>query len=254
MEILIKLAQPNHRMFNRALHTPGPDPSDSDVVLLALETARALEVRGDLSEAVRWLRRAATEAEKQANDARVLVFAHAAADLTNSIGQAPSAAAPPVVRRSEPFDSWDPTIRETSPFEAIGPAALEPATLRPASSLNTIPDSESSIPTIPPPASPPEVRRPAPTSGISPPESFINQLADSPDQPVTERRVRLGAIRVAVKKPTGNAKSFSVERLDTGQRLPAGTMEAMLVLMGETDSSSEPQTDQDLRKGSMPKR
>jgi hypothetical protein len=56
---------------------------------LALETAQALEVRGDIAEAARWLRRAAFEAEKQGNDARVLALAHAAADLTSAAAQAP---------------------------------------------------------------------------------------------------------------------------------------------------------------------
>jgi hypothetical protein len=78
------VAQLNHTV-TRALHTPDPDPSDSEGVLLALETARALEARGDTNEATRWLRRAATEAEKQGNDARVLELAHAAADLTSTV-------------------------------------------------------------------------------------------------------------------------------------------------------------------------
>jgi len=85
------VTQLNPRTFPPTLRTPGPSLSDSDGVLLALETAQALEVRGDTAEAARWLRRAANEAEKQGNDTRVLALAHAAADLTSASAQAPSA-------------------------------------------------------------------------------------------------------------------------------------------------------------------
>ena len=105
------MAQLNHGMFTRSLRTPGPSPSDSDDVLLALETAQALEVRGDMAEAARWVRRAANEAEKQGNDKRVLVLAHAAADLTSASAQAPvTKAAPRLGPQREPIDS-EPTLR-----------------------------------------------------------------------------------------------------------------------------------------------
>jgi hypothetical protein len=40
-------------------------------------------------------------------------------------------------------------------------------------------------------------------------------------------------MRVAVKGPVGDASMFVVQRLETGQPLPVGTAEAMLVLTGE---------------------
>ena len=166
------------------LRTPGPSLSDSDDVLLALETAQALEVRGDLAEAARWLRRAANEAEKQGNDTRVLALAHAAADLTSA-----SAQAPPALRR-----------RVTPPPLPVGASSL-----------------------------------PAP----SPPISSVYQRSAAVEQPVTERKARMGAIRVAIKKPTPNARSFSVERLDAHQPLPPGAVEAVLVLTGDVDEPAE---------------
>jgi len=83
------VAQVSREMFSEALLTPGADPSDSEDVLSGLANARELEARGEIREAVQCLRRAAEAAEKQGNDARVLVLARAAADLTNTI-------APPV--------------------------------------------------------------------------------------------------------------------------------------------------------------
>src|SRR5512145_1620785 len=77
--------QVNPEMFSDTTYTPRPEPSDSDGVLLALETARALEEQGDIREVARWLCRAADEAAKDGNDERVLVLARAAADLTDAI-------------------------------------------------------------------------------------------------------------------------------------------------------------------------
>jgi hypothetical protein len=83
---LIMVAQVSREMFSGASLTPASDPSDSEDVLHGLATARELEARGEIREAVQCLRRAADAAEQQGNDARVLVLARAAADLTNTIG------------------------------------------------------------------------------------------------------------------------------------------------------------------------
>jgi hypothetical protein len=80
------VAQVRREMFSPASLTPSPDPSDSADVLTALATARDCEARGEIREAVQFLRRAADAAEQQGNDARVLVLARAAADLTNRMG------------------------------------------------------------------------------------------------------------------------------------------------------------------------
>jgi len=184
------MAQLNSRTFAPTLRTPGPSLSDSDEVLLALETAQALEVRGDIAEAARWLRRAANEAEKQGNDSRVLALAHAAADLTSRSAQAP--------------------VTETLRRRATPPP---------------LPAHASS--------------RPAPSAPIS----SVYQRSKVTDPPVTERKARMGAIRVAIKKPTPNAMSFSVERLDVNQPLPPGAVEALLVLAGDVDAPAEREAD-----------
>jgi hypothetical protein len=80
------VAQLNRGMFSDVLLTPQPDPSDVEEVLRAIETARDLETRGEIRDAARCLRSAADAAERQGNDARVLVLARAAADLTNRVG------------------------------------------------------------------------------------------------------------------------------------------------------------------------
>jgi hypothetical protein len=79
------VAQVNRETFLNTLLTPQPDRSDSEEVLQALESACEFEMRGEIREAVRCLRRAAEAAENQGNDERVLALARAAADLTNRV-------------------------------------------------------------------------------------------------------------------------------------------------------------------------
>jgi hypothetical protein len=186
------------------LRTPEASSRDSDDVLVALETARSLEVRGDLVEAARWLRRAANEAEKQGNDRRVLAIAHAAADLSATapvpaIRSSVSKTPPPLPRPRDPEDS-EPTLHWRT----------EPAP-------------------IPAHASPPP--------GASPPISFFRERAIKAEQPIAQHQTHMSAIRVAVKKSAPNACSYSVERLDADQPLPPGTVEALLVLASDIDES-----------------
>src|SRR5688572_4125464 len=84
--------QGSNRPLTPASHTPRPTPSDSDIIVLALVTAQALEAQGEISEAAQWLRRAADQARKDGNEERVRVLVRAAADLTNTGGPAPSPA------------------------------------------------------------------------------------------------------------------------------------------------------------------
>jgi hypothetical protein len=74
---------------NHSSRTPRPVASDSDVVVLALVTAEALESQGEVREAARWLRRGADQARREGNEERVLMLARAAAHLTNVTRPAP---------------------------------------------------------------------------------------------------------------------------------------------------------------------
>jgi hypothetical protein len=162
----IMVAQVNCEMFSDALLTPRPAASDCEELLHALATARELEARGAIREAAQCLRRAADAAERQGNDARVLVLARAAADLTNM----------------------------------IGPVSLATASAPP------------------PPAQPTLV-----------------------DQRATERKMRIGSVRVALSGSMEES-SFVVHRLATGQPLPEGMTEAILVLTGDVEGRVEIET------------
>ena len=71
----------SNRPLTRASHTTRPIHSDSDVVVLALVTAAALEAQGEIREAAQWLRRAADQARKDGREERVCELTQAAVEL-----------------------------------------------------------------------------------------------------------------------------------------------------------------------------
>jgi hypothetical protein len=227
-----------NRTLTQALRTPLPASSDSDDIVLALETARALEACGDVREAARWLRRAAEEAETQGNDARVLLFAHVAADLTSSNPPRPSAPVPAPGRLPLPSEPEELTIRDLD-FAMTPPRAKSLAHGVPDPSLCTMPDDESSAPTMIPPSPAAKLPQPSLSPNESPSLSFVCQFSISADQPTSERTMRVGAIRVAIRKTSPGAKRFSVEQLDAGEELPVGTTEGMLIVAGNVDAARE---------------
>jgi hypothetical protein len=84
------VAHRNRKSSAQAAHAPRPVPTDSDVVVLALVTAQALEAQGEVGEAAAWLRRAADQARREGNMQRVSLLLRAAADMSKTIALAPS--------------------------------------------------------------------------------------------------------------------------------------------------------------------
>lgn len=88
------------------MNFPVSEPNDSDDVTLALETAEALWNRGDPSEALRWLRRAAEAAGDSGDDMRAVVLAKAVAELNASGSEsAPRHVKPPPLPSQAVFGS-----------------------------------------------------------------------------------------------------------------------------------------------------
>jgi hypothetical protein len=189
------VAQVDSGILEDDWYTPEPDPSDSEGVRMALETARSLEAQGDLRGAARWMGRAADEAEKGGNEERVLVLARAAADLTNMIEIGPDARATPHAVASSP-----PTSRSSGESELMIPGSSASAT--------------------------------------PPPVSYVAELSE-PAAPSLTGVTRMSVMRVAVAGPVTDAKSFTVERLETGKSSPKGTIEAVLLLIGTSEGHVE---------------
>jgi hypothetical protein len=116
-------------MAELAIAIPEPIAEDSENVVTALETAALFGARGDASEALRWVRTAATSAGESGRDSRALDLARAAADLTPALPEvaprARSLPAPP----SRP-SSLPPPLPEAAP-PASSPRPPPPSASRP---------------------------------------------------------------------------------------------------------------------------
>jgi hypothetical protein len=232
---------------------------------MALETARALEAQGDILEAVRWIRRGADEAEKNGKNERVLALARAAADLANDAasatksGAAPSSVPTLNVRGRGSLRATRPESAGKLPANSAPPRAAprpqQSGSIPPllAALVSSVPpfSGRGSSPSTRPTSSAPLPSTPPPSAAAAPMPASSSHPAD---KQITDRRMRIGAIRVAITASSSDAKSFSVERLEPGQASPPGTMEAMLVLTGEIDGSLEMETHLRVTEGSAPER
>jgi len=118
---------------------PPPLPEDPEDVSWALSTAGAMWSRGDLVEALKWLRRGAEAASEAEHDDRALQLAKIAADLTGRLGVGASSP-PPAPRPSVPIPAAKPATvaptRPTSPPPKASSAPLRPSVApRPAAAL-----------------------------------------------------------------------------------------------------------------------
>ena len=97
---------------------PEAKPEDPEDVSWALSTAEAMWARGDHSEGIKWVRRAAEAASEAEKDARALELAKAAADLTGLVTRQTSRASidlEEVDPMSEPAPPPVPPARHATP-------------------------------------------------------------------------------------------------------------------------------------------
>jgi hypothetical protein len=78
---------------------PQAESADTDAVQMALQAAHTLWSRGDTSESLRWLKRAAESASDEGSDLRSLQLAKAAAELRAKLFPSASDASPPIPAR-----------------------------------------------------------------------------------------------------------------------------------------------------------
>jgi hypothetical protein len=148
-----------------AIRIPEPSESDPDDVATALETAALLVAKGELTEALRWVRRGAESASETGDDMRALALARAAAELMDQLEHQspirPSGFAP--VSPAKPVTAQEPVSPPHAPKEAIAPPPAEasapahssvvaapapPAIPRDAATLSD-PSAEQGLPTKP---------------------------------------------------------------------------------------------------------
>ncbi len=239
---------------------PSPEATDPEDVVWALQTAGTMYARGDVREAVRWLRRGAEAAGESGNDLRALALARRAADLAAahqlqaSLPPPPAdadqtsrmAAAPPLSRPDNPAihpaddaegGESDLTIPEgLSAVHRSSPRAAPPPR-RSSPSAAPPPPRRSSPGAAPGTAPPPPSRRSAPapeaasaphaSAPSQPPASAPKRSAPSVAPPATQIRSR-HAWRVAVEPATDDSGCLLARPLAEDEAVPDGMHEAIL--------------------------
>lgn len=164
-------------MVDPSLVLPSPNPDDGDDVVLALETAATLGKRGDVQDAIRWLRRAAEAAEEAGNDMRALALARTAAELTSATERKPAGTEKKAL----------PTPPGSSPFAARSPAPdPDPAV---AAALQT--RGARPMPTPPPPPTASVSRPPPPSTMSRPPAAGSRPPQAAQSSSITPAATRL---------------------------------------------------------------
>jgi len=165
---------------------------------MALETARALWSKGQGLESVRWIQRAAENAESAGNDLRAVMLARAAADLRAEVSVA-----------SEPPGALNEAAALT-PYDDFTEQTIVDS---PASSLARV-SLQSGVQIAEMPAEPPTKSSVTAVPGRVTPSVAVAQHQ---------------AVRVAVVGSDGAANLLNVRLLLEGEAAPAGSVEALLV-------------------------
>jgi hypothetical protein len=143
---------------------PEPKPEDPEDVSWALSTAEAMWARGDHSEGVKWVRRAAEAAADAENDERSLELAKAAADLAGLVSKRGAS------RASIHLDDGE-LAEETPPPPPPPPpkpqASLKPAPAAPKAAPKA-PGAKVGTPSRPPAPLPSKTSQPPPAMGGRP--------------------------------------------------------------------------------------
>ncbi len=187
-------------MADLSTNLPRAQEGDPAEVALALETARALWAKGQGLESVRWIQRAAENAESSGDDLRAVSLARAAADLRAEVSVASEPPGPiNEAAALTPYDDFTEQTIVDSPASSLARHALQ---------------SGVQIAEVPP----------------APPTSAV-VLVPTPAAPVSSvpHPAPYQAVRVAVLGRDGQSRQLSVLVLNEGELAPPGSTEAMLV-------------------------
>jgi hypothetical protein len=190
-------------MADISTNLPLTEASDAAEVSLALETARALWAKGQVLESVRWIQRAAENAESSGNDLRAVALARAAADLRAevSVHSEPPPAAPKTDAAAlAPYDDFTESTIVDSPASSLARVALQSSVQ--IAELQHAPPTQSSV-----------IAAPTPTAPIA--RTGVAALHQ--------------AVRVCVVGGDAKQRELTIRILEEGERAPAGAAEALLV-------------------------
>lgn len=196
-----------------------PEPSDNEDVVSALETADIFWAKGDTSEALRWLKRAADTASDAGDDMRALAIARSVADL-KSLPTQTAAEAPRMSRPPPPSAMPRPAPAAPSASAALSSTSTEGSDVRRvplptasasggdgAARLHTSSAPQKMPPPLPPSKSSTAPAAPSARTPTSPPPAPSHSAAQAPT-PAASHAVPLAPTRTA---STDNMAAVSVE-------------------------------------------
>lgn len=166
---------------------------------MALETARALWSKGQGAESVRWIQRAAENAEAAGDDLRAVMLARSAADLRAEVQVASEP--PGAINEAAaltPYDDFTENTLVDSPASSLARVALQSGVH--IAELPQEPPTKSQVMVLPTP--------------MVPPAPLVAQLQ---------------TLRVIVTGHDGPTRQLSLRILLEGETAPPGSTEAVLV-------------------------
>jgi len=191
-------------MSDMSPNLPRVEAGDAAEVALALETARALWSKGQGLECVRWIQRAAENAESSGDDRRAVALARAAADLRAEVHVASE---PPgsfnEAAALAPYDDFSEQTLVDSPGTSLTRAALQSGV-----HIGETPGAplSSSVLVVPSPLTP--------------------EVAPSAPRPPQHH-----ALRVAVMSADPARRELVLRVLGEGEAAAPGSSEALLVAL-----------------------
>jgi hypothetical protein len=172
-----------------------PEPTDSEDVASALETADVFWTKGDADEAMRWLKRAAESASDAGNDDRALAIARTVADLKSAPARAVEV--PIATHKLNPPPPPSATRQAPSPPSAGRTLTSESSEVRRAPAhLPSAPVGDGVVPVKGPASQKAPPPTPKPRESVSPPAAPLRQSSMPPAPPpkrpsATERAVEI---------------------------------------------------------------
>jgi hypothetical protein len=237
------MADENKAEDSRKMPIPPPTPDDHEDVSWALSTAEATWKRGDRTDALKWLRRAAEAASEAEDDDRALALAKAAAELASDLdGPKPPPPAQIKAPQAMPSRPPPPPSRPAPPprmpamqpaMQTIGHTLTQMSPMSPTAakpSLVEAPDARRSRPPPPiqrtPVAAP--VRSPAPAPVIAKPSGASDAMKPRAPVPAVGQRVAVqNSSRGAVMAPqAAKSEPTLLKEPDKTRPVPAAPITA----------------------------
>ena len=218
---------------------PEARPEDPEDVSWALSTAEAMWARGDHSDGIKWVRRAAEAASEAENDERALELAKAAADLAGMIARQASRASidlEEVDPMSEPAPPPVPQARPAPP--AKQPPAKPAGSIAPRAFPTSV-TKQVATPSRPPAPLPSKTSQPPPAAGSQPPTAKAKPLGTNTSKTASVKpggarksrksRDNLDAEARAALAVADTAQRTAIDAGAAGNVLPADTTETAAI-------------------------